>query len=62
MSVIPHEHGQDVGVVSADETLGTQLFKVPLCVRIYRIIDFSLQRREFEILHDNLGTDPVRMS
>jgi hypothetical protein len=40
----PHQHGQDVRVVSTDKTLRIELVEIAFSTRINRVIDSSLKR------------------
>ena len=51
---IPHEHSENVRVVSADEPLFVEVLEVLLSVRVQRIVNLAFQGRELELLNLHL--------
>ena len=46
---VPHEHGEDVRVISTDEPLLVEVLEVLLGVRVQRIVNLAFQGRELEL-------------
>lgn len=52
-----HQHGQNVSIVLADESLRAKLLKVTLGGDVKRIIKFPLRRRKLQVLNNDLNND-----